>query len=80
MTYANGLEGSKLYPTLIKKSMTYVLDQLADHVMQLYRTPFNHVGGLRRPQKARSSPVLLWMRSNGLFLISRSIGLPPSHP
>lgn len=56
MTYAKGVEGSKLYPTLTEESMTYVLDQLADHTMQLYRAPFNHMGGLKTSSDSQIVP------------------------
>lgn len=47
MKYANGIEDSKLYPRLTDESMVYLLDQLVEHVIQLYRSSLNHMGGLK---------------------------------
>lgn len=47
MTHVLGKDGIALYKTLSPAQMDHVLDQLADHFVQLSQHPLEHIGGLR---------------------------------
>lgn len=56
MTYSNGLPGSIAYPNLTNEKMDYILDQLADHILQLYQKPFDCVAGLKTTSENQVVP------------------------